>query len=65
MFKLYCDWDIGEGGLVFRSRESAIAWLRTNPEIEEMAEENGQTVDEHIKECFDEGYFQLEELAVI
>lgn len=65
MFRLYSEWDIGETNLVFASKEAGLAWLRTNPDVAEMAAEDKQTIDECIYGCFYDGYFNWETLEVI
>lgn len=65
MFRLWSEWDIGENNVVFASKEAGLAWLRANPEVVAMAEEGQESVEECIQSCFDEGYFDWEELKVI
>ncbi len=56
---------MGEGNLVFATLESGMAWLRASAVVAEMAAEENESVDEYIQGCFDEGYFDWEQLEVI
>lgn len=65
MYRLWSEWDIGEGNLVFASLQAGMAWLHASAAVAEIAAEDNQSVDECIQSCFDEGYFNWETLEVI
>ena len=65
MFKLWSEWDIGEGRVVFASKEAGIAWLRDNPHILEMAADENIKIDPYIEHLFDIDLFCWETVEII
>jgi hypothetical protein len=65
MYLLISEWDIGEGRLIFASKESCINWLHNHSEIQELAAEEKSSVEDWVSECFYQGYFNLCEVQVI
>lgn len=65
MYRLWSEWDIGEGNKIFATPEAGMAWLRANQTVAEMAEEDKQSIDECIAECFSDGYFCWESVEII
>jgi hypothetical protein len=47
MFKIWCEWDIGNDGAVFKTKQAALDWLLDNAELKEAAsyEEIGEGKD--------------------
>ena len=66
MYRLWSEWDIGEGNKVFATLEAGEAWLRANPIVAEMAADEELTVEEYIDNCFNAwGYLAWETVEVI
>lgn len=65
MYRLWSEWDISEGNLVFATLQAGMAWLHASAVVAELAAEDNQSVDECIQQCFDEGYFSWEQLEVV
>ena len=66
MYRLWSEWDIGEGNKIFTTMKVGEAWLRANQTVAEMAADEELTVDEYIDTCFNDwGYFSWETLEVI
>lgn len=66
MYRLWSEWDIGEGNKIFATLEAGEAWLQANPIVAEMAADEELTVDEYIDSCFNDwGYFAWETLEII
>jgi hypothetical protein len=65
MLRLWSEWDIGEGNLVFASKQALISWLHVNEAVAEMAAEEACSVEELVINYYDEGFFSDETLTVI
>lgn len=65
MFRLWSEWYIGSEDKIFASREALTRWLRTNESVIESAAEEKMSIDEFINDCFDNGYFGLEDIEII
>jgi len=65
MYQLWSEWDIGEGNLIFTSKESCVNWLHNHLEIQQLAAEEKSSVEDWVAECFYQGYFDLREMQVI
>lgn len=66
MYRLWSEWDIGEGNKIFATPEAGEAWLRANQTVAEMAADEELTVEEYIDAGFNHwGYFAWETLEVI
>lgn len=65
MYILESEWDVGETGLVFASKEACNKWLRNNEHIQKLAYEECETIQEFIEGCFDDGYFFLHKVELI
>jgi hypothetical protein len=65
MLRLWSEWDIGEGNLVFASKQALISWLHVNEAVAEMAAEEQSSPQDFVATCFDEVYFSAETLTVI
>jgi hypothetical protein len=66
MYRLWSEWDIGEGNKIFATPEAGEAWLAENPHVVKLAAEEQLTVDEYIDTCFNDwGYFGWETLEII
>lgn len=66
MYRLWSEYAIGEGKLVFASLEAGEAWLASNTEIARLAAGERQTVDEYLYNSFNDwGHLAWETLEVI
>jgi hypothetical protein len=65
MFKLWSEWDIGEGDLIFATRKAGNRWLKDNLVVADMANENKQSIDDFIKSCKDGGLFCFQEVEIV
>ena len=66
MYRLWSEWDIGEGTKIFATPEAGEAWLRANQTVAEMAADEELTVEEYIDTCFNDwGYFSWETLEIV
>lgn len=66
MYRLWCEWDIGENNKIFTTMKVGEAWLRANPAVAELAADEQLTVEEYIDAGFNHwGYFAWENLEVI
>ena len=65
MLRLWSEWDIGEGNLVFASKQALMTWLHANEAVAEMAAEEACSVEELVSNYYDEGFFSDETLTVI
>ena len=66
MYRLWSEWDIGEGNLIFASQDAGMRWLRENPAVAEIAQEDYEGGVEHcITSCFDDGYFSWQAVEII
>ena len=65
MLRLWSEWDIGEGNLVFASKQALMTWLHDNLEVVQMAAEESIAVEDFVIECFDDGYFSFQSLTYI
>lgn len=65
MFRLWSEWDIGEGNVIFATKAAGEFWLHNNAHVAEMAQEDSCSVDEEIQSNFDDGYFSWQKLEII
>lgn len=65
MKQLWCEWDIGQDGLVFRNDDAAMRWIRNNPNLHEDALEEGVDFETYLQGLYDEGLIGLVDLEVI
>jgi len=65
MYRLWSEWDIGEGDAVFTTQEAGMKWLHNNANVAEMAQDDECSVDEEIQSCFDDGFFSWQKLEII
>ena len=65
MFRLWSEWDIGEGDKVFASKEVAMNWLRKNETVAELAEQDSLSLEDAISIYFADDYFGFTELEII
>lgn len=64
MITLWCEYDIGQEGLVFTSSAGAELWIKQYSSLDEMLEED-QTIDELMDEMFENGLLCFSEVTVI
>jgi len=65
MYRLWAEWDIEEQNLIFASKEAGVRWMQANLHVEDMARDDGKTVDDWIQESFDDGLFGFVKVQVI
>jgi hypothetical protein len=65
MYRLWSEWDIGEGDLIFATQDAGIRWLRENPAIAEIAEDGECSIEDCIVSCFDDGYFHWQAVEIV
>lgn len=65
MKQLWCEWDIGQEGLVFRNEEAAMRWLQNNKVLKEDAERENIDFSVYIQVLYDDGLIGLVDLEVI
>ena len=65
MYRLWSEWDIGEGNKIFATAEAGMRWLDDNLHVNELACEENKSVSDWIAGCFDEGYFSWEKLEIV
>lgn len=65
MFRLWSEWDIGEGLCIFASKEAGMQWLRDNEAVAEIASEDGASVEACIESCFADGLFCWQKVDII
>ena len=65
MFRLWSEWDIGEGLCIFATREAGLNWLRTNEAVAEIASGDNVNIEACIESCFADGLFCWQEVTII
>ena len=65
LVEVWCEWDIGQGGLIFKNTHVAERWLRDNGVLKIMAKEEGLTMDEYYQELVDNCLIGIEDLRLI
>lgn len=65
MLKVWCEWDVGQEGLLFTSEIKARAWILNNPNIEEMAKNDDQEVSTWVEGVEADGLISYEALEVV
>ena len=65
MKQLWCEWDIGQNSLVFRDEQAAMRWIRNNPALLELAQEDGVDFENYLQKLYDEGLIGLLDLEII
>lgn len=63
MFSIWCEWDIGQEGVVFKSKEEANKWLLGNYSLPECFED-GLSGQEGIDNLIDAGLLSIEKQNV-
>ena len=64
VYKAWCEWDIGEDGYAYASREVAMRELRANPNLIEILKEEDESSDT-IEDLIDMGFLGLTPLNLI
>ncbi len=57
VFRIWCEWDIGQDYQVFSSQEKAMDWLQENLNLQEVMHENEY---ENLDKVFDLGLVSIE-----
>ena len=65
MYRLWSEWDIGEGDLIFATREAGMRWLQENLVVADMASEDRQSTDDFIESCKSGGLFCFQSVEII
>ena len=63
--EVWCEWDIGQGGLIFKDAHIAERWLRDNAVLRLMAAEDAKDFDEYYQELVDNCLIGIENLELI
>jgi len=63
--EVWCEWDIGQGGLIFKDAHIAERWLRNNTVLRLMAAEDELTMNEYYQDLVDNGLIGIENLELI
>ena len=50
VYQINSEWNIGSEYLVFSTKEAAMKWLDNNPNIDDIVEEDGGTLNDIINE---------------
>jgi len=61
VYRINSEWDIGSEYLVFSTKEAAMKWLDNNPNIDDILEEDGGTLNDII----DEGLISFSALEIV
>jgi len=65
MFRLWSEWDIGEGDKIFATQAAGEFWLHNNEHVAEIAQADSCSVADEIQSCFEDGYFSWQKLEII
>lgn len=65
MYRLWSEWEIGEGDIIFANKEAGLRWLNENPTVAEIAQEDKCSIEDCITSCFDDGYFHWQAVEII
>lgn len=65
MFRLWCEWDIGQDGLVFKEDSSAKEWFNNNENVAEILLLDGAQTEDPYKYYWYRGLANIEKLKVI
>ena len=64
MYKVWCEWDVGQEDLVFTTSGVALKWLLENENLRDCYEGGNEGLDA-INELIDGGFVTIEALTVI
>lgn len=59
MFRIWCEYDIGNAGIVFSSKKKATDWLKTNAVFLESVEADGVSFNTYVKDSGLVGFTKL------
>lgn len=62
---VWCEWDIGQHGLVFRNELVAERWLRNNSELHSMAREQEMPFDIYYQSIVDNCLIGIHDVELI
>lgn len=62
---VYCEWDIGQHGLVFKTPHVAEAWLRNNAMLKDLAYDADISFDEYYQELVEQCLIGIDDLQLI
>lgn len=65
LVNVWCEWDIGQHGLVFKDAHAAERWLKNNTYLREMAEGEEKPFEEFYQEIVDECLIGIDDLEII
>ena len=65
LVSIWCEWDIGQHGLVFKDAHVAERWLKNNMHLREMAEGEEKSFEEFYQEIVDECLIGIHNLEII
>ena len=61
MYKLWCEWDFGQGDYIFVSEKAAFDWLKADANFQEMLKDDDSTFEDY----HDEGLLGTDFLEII
>ena len=62
---VWCEWDIGQHGLIFANAHVAERWLRNNMCLKSMAEEEERLFDDFYQELVDNVLVGIDDVELI
>lgn len=65
MFRIYCEWDIDHGDVIFSSEGAGLYWLAANLHVQDLARDNNQTVEEFLDTCLNDNLIGFIRLKLI
>ena len=65
LVSVWCEWDIGQHGLVFKDEHVAERWLKNNNHLHEMAEEEEKPFEDFYQEIVDECLIGIHALEIV
>jgi hypothetical protein len=65
MYRLDCEWEVGQEDLIFASIGAATKWLRTNLTLIEMAKEGDKDIVSYLLRLRHENLITLQQLTII
>jgi hypothetical protein len=63
--EVWCEWDIGQHGLVFKDGHVAERWLKNNTHLREMAESEETPFADFYQQLVDECLIGIEDVKII
>lgn len=64
IYMIECEWDIGNDGLAFSTKDGALRWVNENLILREMASNEGAEHEQYLEDLYEDGYLQIRDLFV-